>query len=395
MRIYHAMLLPMTATDAANAEPFLGWIRIENGIITEIGAGNCEDPQPDDLDAQGGLLLPGFIDAHCHLGIIEDGIDFEGDDCNEATDPFTPHLRAIDGINPFDACFADARSRGITTVLSSPGSANPAGGSIAAIKTVGCCVDQMCIRIVGIKFALGENPKTVYDSRDEMPITRMATAALIREGLWKAKRYLSDLRASEQDNELSAPEPDMKCEALLPLLKGEQIAFFHCHRADDMATAIRIAKEFQLSLVLIHATEGYRIAEYLAKEQIPVIVGPLLCNRCKPEMQMLSRSNPTALLNAGVSVAICTDHPEVPIQYLPLSAAIARKGGLTDYEALRSVTVRAAEIAGIQDRVGSIAVGLDADLQLYAPNTDPLSLETEPEWVMIQGNIVSRKGEPL
>lgn len=390
MRIYNAMIY-CPGQDAPQA----GWLEIENGIIQTVRFGACSEYTNNDIDAQGGLLLPGFVDAHCHLGIIEDGIDFEGDDCNEATDPFMPHLRAIDGINPFDDCFSDARNRGITTVLSSPGSANPAGGTIDAIKTAGLYVDQMLVRTVGVKFALGENPKSVYDRRDETPITRMATAAIIREGLYKARRYLTDMRAAEQDADLSAPEFDMKCEALLPLLRGEQRAFFHCHRADDMATAIRIAKEFQLDPVIIHATEGHRIASYLAEEKIPVIVGPLIGNRSKPELQHQSSDNAAQLHRDHVTLAVCTDHPEVPIQYLPLSAAIARKGGLPDSKALEAITSAAADIAGVGDRVGRIAEGYDADLQLYTNGTDPLALEAVPQWVMINGVIVSRKGESI
>lgn len=390
MRIYNAMLYHH-ATNSLHE----GWVEIKDSTITGVHLGICDQTDADDIDAKGGRLLPGFIDAHCHLGIIEDGIDFEGDDCNEATDPFMPHLRVIDGINPFDDCFADARSRGVTTVLSSPGSANPAGGMIAALKTVGCCVDSMLMRTVGIKFALGENPKSVYDRRDETPITRMATAAIIREGLFKAQRYLTDMRAAEQDSELSPPEFDMKCEALLPLLRGEQKAFFHCHRADDMATAIRIAKEFQLELVLIHGTEGHRIAEYLAEESVPVIVGPLIGNRSKPELQKQSAENAAVLYRNHVGVAVCTDHPEVPIQYLPLSAAIARKNGLPEGQALAAITCDAADLAGIGDRVGRITEGYDADLQLYAPDVDPLSLDAAPEWVMINGKIVSQKGVAL
>ncbi len=390
MRIYNAMLREHQTDDLRR-----GWIEIQDGVISAIHYGDCDAISDTDINANGGTLLPGFIDAHCHLGIIEDGIDFEGDDCNEATDPFMPHLRVIDGINPFDDCFADARNRGITTVLSSPGSANPAGGMIAAIKTSGICVDRMLLRTAGVKFALGENPKSVYDRRDETPITRMATAAIIREGLFKARRYLTDMRAAEQDAELSPPEFDMKCEALLPLLRGEQKAFFHCHRADDMTTAMRIAQEFQLDLVLIHATEGHRIAPILAEEKIPVIIGPLIGNRCKPELQQLSEKNAAALAENQVAMAICTDHPEVPIQYLPLSAAIARKNGLANAKALAGITCDAADLAGIGDRVGRIAEGYDADLQLYASDTDPLSLEAVPEWVMINGTLVSRKGESL
>ena len=208
MKLYHAHIYPMDREPIEN-----GWVSIQDGRITELGQGEIF-PSPEDRDLAGGMLLPGFVDAHTHLGIIENGIGFEGDDCNEASDPFTPQLRAIDGINPMDRCFAEARRRGITAVLSSPGSANACGGQIAAIKTVGRRIDSMLIRTAGVKFALGENPKSVYNDRDETPITRMATAALIREGLAAARRYRSDLAAHEADPEnLDAPEFDAKHEA--------------------------------------------------------------------------------------------------------------------------------------------------------------------------------------
>lgn len=383
MQIYHAMLMTMTGEP-----PFMGNVTVENGRITAVHAGECS-PEPGDIDAMGGLLLPGFVDTHTHLGIIEDGMDFEGDDCNEATDPFMPHLRAIDAVNPFDVCFSEARTRGVTTVLVSPGSANPCGGTILAMKTAGTIADEMAIAEVGMKFALGENPKVVYDHRDETPVTRMATAAILREGLRKAKRYQEDLDAAQSDRELTPPEPDLKSEALLPLLRGEQLAFFHCHRADDIATALRIAAEFSCRPVLIHATEGYRIAETLAKQNVPAIVGPLIGARCKPELRGQTIANAARLKTAGVPIAICTDHPEVPIEYLPASAAIAKKGGLSEEDALASLTSAAADIVGIGHRVGRIQAGLDADLQLYAPDSNPLSLEAEPIWVMIDGKLVS------
>lgn len=378
MKLYHAHIYPMDREPIEN-----GWVSIQDGRITELGQGEIV-PSPEDRDLAGGMLLPGFVDAHTHLGIIENGIGFEGDDCNEASDPFTPQLRAIDGINPMDRCFAEARHRGITAVLSSPGSANACGGQIAAIKTVGRRIDSMLIRTAGVKFALGENPKSVYNDRDETPITRMATAALIREGLAAARRYRSDLAAHEADPEnLDAPEFDAKHEALLPLLRGECKAFFHCHRADDMFTALRIAKEFSLDPVLIHGTEGHLIADLLAPEKTGVIIGPLLCDRCKPELNHAELHNGAELHRNGVPIAICTDHPEVPLQYLPLSAAAAVKGGLPYDAALYAITLGAAKLAGIDDRVGSITPGKDADLQCY--RQDPLGFLTEPEWVMIDG----------
>lgn len=370
-----------------------GWIEVEDTKISAVGAGIPETVPENSFDVAGGTVYAGFIDAHTHLGIIEDGIDFEGDDCNESTDPFTPHMRAIDGINPFDRCFEEARVRGITTVASSPGSANPCGGEICAIKTAGRRIDDMLIKNVGIKFALGENPKNVYNNREESPITRMAVSAIIREGLYKSKRYTHDMDSyySDSDN-YDPPEYDMKCEALMPLLDRKQKAFFHCHRADDICTAIRIAKEFSLDAVIIHGTEGYKIADILADEEIPVICGPIICDRCKPEMRGLEVKNAYEMYKNGVKIAICTDHTVIPVQYLPLSAQVAVKGGLDFNEAIKTLTVYPAEILGINDRVGSIAEGMDADLQIYKKGENPLDVMTEPFFVMIDGKIV-RNGD--
>ena len=370
-----------------------GWIEIENGKIIAVEEGSPDVVGTEDLDGQGKLLIPGFIDAHTHLGIIENGIDFEGDDCNEATDPFTPQLRTIDGINPMDRCFEEAYKRGITSAVVAPGSANPCGGEIIAVKTYGRRIDDMIIKPVGIKFALGENPKRVYNDRDETPVTRMATAALIREGLTKAKRYLADIDAYEIDKENNdMPEFDLKNHALIPLLRREISAHFHCHRADDMFTAVRIAKEFDLKLVIVHATEGHLIADILGTEKLSAISGPVICDRCKPEMKGLELKNTAELIKNGVKTSICTDHPVIPIQYLPASAAMAVKGGLDSDIALEAITINAAEIAGIDDTTGSIAVGKDADLQLYCGN--PLDIMNDPELVMINGKVLNNtKGD--
>lgn len=367
----------------------LGWIEIEDTKISAVGTGIPETIPENSINADGGTVYAGFIDAHTHLGIIEDGIDFEGDDCNESTDPFTPQMRTIDGINPFDRCFEEARTRGITTVASSPGSANPCGGEICAIKTAGRRIDDMLIKNVGIKFALGENPKNVYNGREETPITRMAITAIIREGLYKSKRYTHDMDSyySDSDN-YDPPEYDIKCEALMPLLDRKQKAFFHCHRADDICTAMRIAKEFSLDAVIIHGTEGYKVADIIAKEEIPVICGPIICDRCKPEMRGLEVKNAYEMNKNGVKIAICTDHTVIPIQYLPLSAQVAVKGGLDFNEAIKALTVNPAEILGISDRVGSIAEGMDADLQIYHKGENPFDVMTEPFFVMIDGKII-------
>ena len=369
-----------------------GWIDIQNGKIRNIGSGYLPYDDKDAIDAQGGMLLPGFIDAHNHLGIIEDGLDFEGDDCNESTDPFTPQMRAIDGINPFDRCFEEARMRGITAAASSPGSANACGGEIAAVKTYGRRIDDMLIRNCGIKFALGENPKNVYNGREEAPITRMAITALIREGLYKARRYAHDMDSYYSDSEnYDPPEYDIKCEALMPLLDHKMKAFFHCHRADDICTAMRIAKEFSLDAVIIHGTEGHKIADIIAEEKIPVICGPVICDRCKPEMRGLELKNASVLHENGVKIAICTDHTVIPIQYLPLSAQAAIKGGLDFDEALKTLTIAPAEILGIDDTTGSLSVGKDADIQLYRKGDNPLDLMSEPVLVMVSGEVCRRE----
>lgn len=388
MKIYNARICTMDSVGIIEN----GWIELQNGKIHDIGALPITI-NDDDIDAKGGTVYPGFIDAHTHLGIIENGIDFEGDDCNESSDPFTPQMRAVDGINPFDRCFEEARNRGITTVASCPGSANPCGGEIFSIKTNGRRVDDMLIKSCGIKFALGENPKHVYNGRDESPMTRMAISAIIREGLNKARRYGHDMDSYLSDSEnYDPPEYDIKCEALMPLLDRKIKAFFHCHRADDICTAMRITKEFSFDSVIIHGTDGYKIADIIAEENIPVICGPIICDRCKPEMKGLEIENTAILHKNGVKVAICTDHTVIPIQYLPLSAQAAIKGGLKFDDALTALTTNPAEILGIEDFVGSLTVGKDADLQIYPNGENPLELTSEPVLVMINGEICKREG---
>lgn len=384
MIIYNARIMTMNKSILD-----MGYIKIGNGKIMELGVGKPPVISEDDIDAMGKTLLPGFIDSHTHIGIIEDGLGFEGDDSNEETDPITPHLRALDGINPLDRCFEEAIQAGITTVLISPGSANAICGEICAVKTVGKRIDDMVIKTVAMKFALGENPKTVYNDKNATPVTRMATVALIREALFKAKKYDEAMQKSIDDEEIDSPEFDMKCEALLPLLKKKISAHFHCHRADDIFTAIRICKEFDIHCVLVHATEGYKIAEILGKEKVDAIVGPIICDRSKPEMRELSNKNAGILVNHGVRVSICTDHPVIPVQYLPLSGAIAVKGGLNMDYTLEAMTIKAAQICGISDRVGSITNGKDADLCLWEGN--PLDAMNSPALVMVNGEIIFKK----
>lgn len=379
MYIYNAKIHTMTGLTIAN-----GCIRVENGKIAEISESDKTFTK-NDFNCRKKDLYPGFIDSHTHLGMIEDGMGFEGDDCNEETDPVTPHLRAIDAINPMDDCFKEAVHAGITTVVTGPGSANAVSGEMAAIKTAGRRIDDMLISVVGMKFALGENPKTVYNDKNVTPVTRMATAALIREALIKAKKYDQDIKDAEADDELDPPEFDMKCEALLPLIRKEVKAHFHCHRADDIFTAMRIAKEFDINFVLIHATEGHLVADILGNEGVSAIVGPVICDRSKPEMKRLSTVNPLFLWKNKVNISLCTDHPVIPVQYLTMSAAVAVKSGLPYEEALKAITINAAKIIGIADRVGSIEVGKDADFVLFDGN--PLDVMTNAVMVMINGEI--------
>ncbi len=315
------------------------------------------------LDAAGGHILPGFVDAHCHLGLWGDGLGFEADDGNESTDPCTPHLRGLDGVNPLDRCFQEARRGGVTTVLTGPGSANPIAGQFLALKTTGRWVDEMVVKApAAMKFALGENPKSVYNERKETPITRMATAALIRENLSKAQEYQAKQAKAQDDPDTDSPDFDPKLEALLPVLRGILPAHFHAHRADDIATAVRISREFGLNFAIVHGTEGYKVAPLLASAGVPVITGPCLTDRSKPELVGQTLDNPVLLAQAGVKVAICTDHPVIPIQHLPICAAMAVRAGMDPEDALAAVTRNPAEIAGLGDRLGVLAPGRDADI---------------------------------
>ena len=366
-----------------------GYVLIKDGRIIDVGPMAFCPKDDEKYDLSGLTIYPGFIDAHCHLGMWEDGLSFEGDDGNEDTDPATPHLRALDAINPADRGFKEALEAGITAVVTGPGSANPVAGQMVAIKTYGKRVDDMVIKApMAMKFALGENPKNTYHSKDETPSTRMATAAIIREQLKKAQRYQRDILAAEEDEETDEPEIDVKSEALAEVVEGNIQSHFHAHRSDDIFTAIRLAKEFDLDLVLVHCTEGYLNAEKLAEEKARAIVGPLICTRTKPELSNERDENAAILKKAGVEVAICTDHPEVPIQYLPLSAGIAVRAGMDHDDAVRAITSVPAKILGLSDKIGSIAPGTDADIVVF--KGDPLSVYETPLWVIAGGKIVKK-----
>lgn len=380
MVITHAYIEPVVGKTIAD-----GYLRF-GAAIEELGPMEQYVPKAGEevLDAGGKWLLPGFVDIHTHLGLFGDGVGFEAEDCNESTDPITPQLRVIDGINPMDRTFEDARNGGVTAVIVAPGSANPIAGQAAAVRTYGRRIDDMILKApVAMKFALGENPKSTYNDRDETPVTRMATAALIRENLRKAQEYRMKQQLAQEDPDFDAPDFDMKLEALVPVLNREIQAHFHAHRLDDIFTAIRIAKEFDLDYVIIHGTEAYLAPDIMAQEQARVVTGPNLLDRCKPELRNMSFSGPVVLTHHGVLCSICTDHPETPLQYLPLCAAMAMRSGLTRQEALAAITIQPARIAGLDKQIGSLEVGKDADLVLATG--DPLELETRIERVYSLG----------
>ena len=364
-----------------------GYVEIQNGILTKVEAGEYPGNDPETIDASGCLVTPGFVDAHCHVGMWEEGLAFEGDDGNEETDPCTPHLRALDAVNPMDRAFGDALRYGITTAVTGPGSANPVAGQILAMKTFGNVVDDMVLRApCAMKFALGENPKSVYNSKSQQPITRMAVASIIREQLQKARRYQEDLDRSRDDEEADPPELDVRCEALLPVLRREIKAHFHAHRADDICTALRIIREFNLDGVIIHGTEGRFVAHAIAAAGVPVVCGPMIGTRTKPELRNMERDNAAQLQAAGVEVSINTDAPELPIEMLASSVAVAVKGGYPAREALKLITIHAARAAGIQERVGSLKAGKDGDVLIF--DEDPIGLLVEPKHIIVSGKFI-------
>lgn len=340
------------------------------------------------IDADGKIVMPGLIDAHCHVGMFEDSLGFEGDDGNEDSDPVMPHLRAIDGINPFDRAFEEARCAGVTSVVTGPGSANPVGGQFAAIKTAGICIDDMIIKApAAMKFALGENPKCVYNEKDEAPVTRMGTVALIRELLIKSKDYMESLeKYNENSDENEKPEFDIKLDAMIPVLKREIPVKIHAHRADDICTAIRIGKEFNIDVTIEHCSDGDAVAPILERENVPIMLGPTLSDRSKTELKNLTFDTYKNLSDRGLSVAIITDHPEITIENLPLCAVMAVKHGMNEEKALKAITITAARNCRIADRVGSLEKGKDADIAVF---TDlPTRFDAECVMTFIDGKQV-------
>lgn len=382
--IKNAKIVTMTGETIEN-----GCIFIEDGKIKEVGV-DCVAPlDAEVIDAAGQFVYPGFIDAHCHIGMWEEGIGFEGADGNEMTDPITPHLRAIDAINPRDEAFENALKGGVTTAATGPGSANVIGGTFSVIKLHGDRIDDMIVKeTLAMKCAFGENPKRVYNDKKMMPMTRMGTAAKLRETLAKAVEY-RDKKAAAGDDATKLPAYDMKLEAMLPVVNGEIPLKAHAHRADDIFTSIRIAKEFGVKLTLEHCTEGHLIADHLAKEGYPAIVGPSFGNKSKFELNQKTFDTPGVLHKAGVKVAIMTDSPVIPLEYLPMAAALAHKAGLDEFEALKCITINAAEILGVEDRIGSIELGKDADLVIW--NSHPFDLQAKVSYTIVNGKVVYKR----
>lgn len=343
------------------------------------------------IDASGYTVTPGLIDAHCHVGLFGDSTGFEGADANEDSDPIMPQLRAVDGINPQDRSFEDARKAGITTVVTGPGSANAVGGQFAAVKTYGVCVDDMLLKApCAMKMALGENPKTVYNDKNQTPVTRMGTMALIRELLYKTINYRDALKKYEDDSEENEkPDFDIKLEAMLPVINREIPVKVHAHRADDICSAIRLAKEFDIRVTIEHCSDGDIIADILEREKIPVMLGPTLTDRSKPELRNLSFATYKNLSERGIKTAIITDHPEITIENLPLCAALAVRNGMDGEKALSAITLTAAENCGIGDRVGSLCEGKDADIAVFT--CDPTDFGAECIMTFINGKAVYKK----
>ena len=376
-----------TASNAdARMRTFSADILIDAGKIQEIGINLSTPDGCDVMDATGLHIFPGFVEAHCHTGLDGTAIGYEGHDYNELNDPVTPQLRAVDGINPLDPAFKEAALAGVTCIATGPGSSNAIGGSFAVIKTVGRRADDMIVKApAAMKCAFGENPKRCY--KDHGISSRMTNAALIRQVLNKALQYQAKKEAAGDDAS-KMPAYDDKCEALLPVLNHEIPLKAHAHQANDFFTALRIAKEFGLDITLDHVTEGHLVADILAQEKVPLAVGPSFGHASKFELQNKSWTTPDVLTKAGCRVSIITDAPVTPLHYLPLCAGLAHKAGLSENDALLSITLNPARHLGVDDRVGTLEEGKDADLVIT--DGSPLSMETKVHAVYIDGIKIER-----
>ena len=359
-----------------------GDVLMEAGKVVAAGA-NLSAPGAKVIDAHGAYATPGFVDPHTHIGLWADGERDDTGDGNEATDPVTPQLRALDAVDPVDPCFAEACRAGVTSVATGPGSANVLGGQFLAMKTHGQSLKEMLIKEpLAMKAAFGENPKMVYGASGKRPSTRMATAAVLREAFYEAREYMEKRAGKDADKR---PAFNLKNEALAMVLRRELLLKMHAHRADDILTAIRIVKEFDLRASVEHCTEGHLIADELREAGVGVILGPLLCDRSKPELKNLTMKAPAVLHRAGVKFALMTDHGVIPEQYLPVEAGLCVREGLPEMEALRAITINAAEVIGLADRIGSLAPGKDADLVLF--DGHPLETRTHASLVLVNGEI--------
>lgn len=374
-----------TIYNAICKEAFQADILIDDGKIKTIEKNIEVADNVQIINAEGLQVYPGFVEAHGHIGLDGYGIGYEGMDYNELNDIISPQMRGIDGVKPFDPAFAAAAAAGVTCVCVGPGSANVLGGTFTTIKTVGKRVDNMVVRDnVAMKCAFGENPKRVY--RDKTDSSRMTTAALLREALFKAKAYLENKEAAGDDF-TKRPKFDIKLEALIPVLKKEIPLKAHAHATEDIFTALRIAKEFDLEITLEHVTEGHLIAEELAKENVPLAVGPTLTSASKFELRNKSWTTPGVLAAAGCQVSIITDSPVIPQEYLPLCAGLAVQAGMDPFAALQAITINPAKHAGIADRVGSLEVGKDADIVIT--DGSPFAVSTKVKYVLIDGEILN------
>ena len=380
--IKNGYIKPMVGEDIENGCVLIG----NDGKIAAVGK-ELEAPEGCTvIDAEGRLVTPGCVDAHCHIGLDNEGMGWEGHDYNEIVEPLPPHLRAIDSINPMDEAFGLALAGGVTSACTGPGSANVVGGTFVAIKLSGKRVDNMIIKNpLAMKCAFGENPKRCYgQGMKKSPSTRMATAALLRELLFKARNYMNDKDAGKN------PAFDMKLEAMLPVMRGEIPLKAHAHRADDILTSIRIAKEFGVKLTLDHCTDGALIADELAQEGYSAFVGPSLGSKTKIELQNKSFTTPAVLHEAGVPISIITDAPVIPLQYLPMCAGLAVNAGLSEEAAWRAITINPAGQTGIGDRVGSLEAGKDGDVVIWTAN--PLTtLGAQSCTTIVDGKIVYQK----
>lgn len=367
---------------------FVGDVAIENGKIVAVGQ-NLSYSDAEVRDVTGMTVMPGIVDPHCHIGMWEDAMGFEGADGNECTNPITPELRAIDAINPYDRCFEEAVAGGVTTCVTGPGSANVIGGQFVAIKTYGDSVEDMVLRFpVAVKAAFGENPKRVYNGKNQTPSTRMATVALMRKALIEAQEYNEKLEKGKADPE-KMPERNLGKEILARVIRRELPMKIHAHRADDILTAIRICREFKLRYTLDHCTEGYlitdKLKEALSEDCEGIIVGPLLTDRSKIELKNLSFKAPKVLEQAGIEYAMMTDHPVTPEQYLPICTAVAVREGASEEGALKAITINAAKITGIADMVGSIEVGKDADIAVFSGH--PFDFRSRCVLTLVNGKV--------